>query len=165
MGGERDTYRERPAFNCETLKRLQELNEELKGYHYSIVELMEDTEVLTEEQADLDKHENKVEDLIECLEDLVTTEPVTHHSSGIGDDRPGVRSITEAEHLSRRLDQVHDSLMKVKRVMDDEELDVYSLEGHKENVKIINADLQVIKHDMLLNRVPTKGHKRQVLSN
>ena len=27
-----------------TLKRLQELNEEFKGYHYSIVELMDDTE-------------------------------------------------------------------------------------------------------------------------
>ena len=38
-----------------TLKRLQELNQEFKGYHYSIVELMEDTEVLVEEQAVLDE--------------------------------------------------------------------------------------------------------------
>ena len=29
-----------------TLKRLQELNEEFRGYHYSIIELMEDEEVL-----------------------------------------------------------------------------------------------------------------------
>ena len=48
------------------------------------------------------------------------------------------------------MDQVHDSLMKVKRVMDDKKLDVCSLEGHEEKVKSIDADLQVIKRDMLL---------------
>ena len=32
-----------------TLRRLQKLNEEFKGYHYSIVELMEETKVLSEE--------------------------------------------------------------------------------------------------------------------
>ena len=38
---------------------------------------MEDTEVLAEEQTVLDDHENKVDYLIEPLEDLVaTTEPV-----------------------------------------------------------------------------------------
>ena len=75
---------------------------------------------------------------------------MTHHASGKGDDQPGVRSITEVEHLSRRLDQVHDSLMKVKRVKDDKELEVCSLEGHEERVKSTDADLQVIKDDMLL---------------
>ena len=60
----------------------------------------------------------------------MTTEPVTHHVPGIGDDRPGVRSITEGEHLNRRLDQVRDSLMKVKRVKDDKALDVCSLKAH-----------------------------------
>ena len=96
---------------------------------------------------------NRFSDIIERLdklEDLMTTEPTTHHAAGIGDDRPGVRSITEAEHLSRRLDQVQDSLMKVKRVKDDKELDVCSLEGQEESVKSIDADLQVIKHDILL---------------
>ena len=72
-----------------TLQWLQELNEELKGYHYSIVELMKDTEVLAKEQAVLakeqavlDDHENTVDNLIERLEDLVvTTEPVRPHAS------------------------------------------------------------------------------------
>ena len=115
---------------------------------------MDDTDlVLAEEQAVLDDHENKVEDMIKRLEDLVvTTEPVTHHASGIGDDRPEDtrRSITEVKHLSQRLDHVRDSLMKVKRVIDNKELEVCSLEGHEERVKSISADLQVIKHDMLL---------------
>ena len=58
---------------------------------------MEDAEVLTEEQKVLDDHENKVEDWIEHLDDLVaTTEPMMPRASGIGDDRPGVRSVTEA---------------------------------------------------------------------
>ena len=96
---------------------------------------------------------NRVSDIIERLEkleDLVTTEPVTNHASGIGDDRLGVRLITESEHLSRQLDQIYDSLMKVKRVKDDKAFDVCSLEGYEERVKSIDADLQVIKRDMLL---------------
>ena len=40
--------------------------------------------------------------------------------------------------------------MKVKEVKDDRELDVCLLEGHEESVKIIEADLHVIKRDMLL---------------
>ena len=119
--------------------------------HYSIVELMENTEVLTEEQKVLDDHENKVKDLIERLEDLeVTVEPMMSRASGIGNDRPGVRSVTEADNLSQGLDQVHDSLMKVRRVKDDKELEVCLLEGREERVKSIDADLQMIKRDMLL---------------
>ena len=114
------------------------------------MELLDDTWVLAEEQKLLDDHESKVKDLIDRLEDRLTTEPVMHHASGIGDDRPGVRSITEAEHLIRRLDQVHDSLMKVKKVKYDKTLDVCWLEGHEERVKNVDADLQVIKRDMLL---------------
>ena len=48
------------------------------------------------------------------------------------------------------MDNVHDSLMKIKRVKDDKELDVCWLEGHEERFKSIDADLQVIKRDMLL---------------
>ena len=40
--------------------------------------------------------------------------------------------------------------MKVKRVKNDKSLDVSSLEGHEERIKSIDADLQVIKRDMLL---------------
>ena len=134
-----------------TLKWLQELNEEFEGYHYSILELMEGTEVLVKEQKVLDDHENKVDDLIARLEDLVaTSEPVMPHASCMGDDRLGVRSNTYVEHLSQRLDQVHDYLMKVKRVMDVKELDVCSLERHKERLKSISADLPEMKRYMLL---------------
>ena len=56
-----------------------------------------------------------------------------------------VRSITEAEHLSRKLSQVHDSLMKVKRVGEDKELDMCMLEGHEEKLKSIKTDPQGIK--------------------
>ena len=44
-----------------TVKCLQELNQEFKWYHYSIVEMMQDTEIIAKEQAVLDEHENKVE--------------------------------------------------------------------------------------------------------
>ena len=113
----------------------------------------EDQVALNSEEKVFDEHVNRVADIIERLEkleDLVTTEPVTHHASGSGDVRPGVRSVTEAEHLSRRLDQMHDSLTKVKRVKDDRSLDTWSLEGHEERIKSIDAGLQIIKRDMLL---------------
>ena len=59
---------------------------------------------------------------MEHLEDLVVTaEPVIHHTSDMGDHQPGIRLITEAEHLSRRLSQVHDFLIKAKRVVEEKE--------------------------------------------
>ena len=67
-----------------------------------------------------------------------------------GDGRPEVKSITEAEHFSRRLSQVQDSLMEVKRVVEEKETDMCALEGHEERLKSIDTDLQGIKCDMLL---------------
>ena len=74
------------------------------------------------------------------------------HESGMGNYRNVVRSITEVELLSRGLNQVHDSLMKVKRVVADKELDMCLLKGHEERLKSNDADLQGIKRDMLLIR-------------
>ena len=89
---------------------------------------------------------------MEPLEDLVViTELVMPHASGMGDYWPGVRLITEAEHLSRRLSQVHDSLMKVKRDVQDKELDMCVLEGQEERLKSVDTNLQGIKRNMLLN--------------
>ena len=88
---------------------------------------------------------------LEQLEDLVgTTEPVMPHTSDKGHGRPEVRSISEAEHLSRRLSQVQDSLMKVKRVAEKKETEMCLLERHEERLKSIDTDLQGIKRDMLL---------------
>ena len=135
--------------------QVKEHDQEFEKRHIEVVDFIEeeDQAALDSEEKVFDEHMNRVSDImgrLEKLEDLVTTEPVTLHASGIGDDRPGVRSITEADNLSRKLDQVHDSLMKVKTVKDDKELDLFSLEGHEERVKSIDPDLQVIKHDMLL---------------
>ena len=108
---------------------------------------------MNSEEKVFDEHGIHVTDIIERLgklEDLVSTEPMMHNGSGRGDDPPGVTSVTEAKHLSRRSDQVHDSLMKVKRDKDNRSLDACSLEGLQERIKSIDADLQVIKSDMLL---------------
>ena len=64
-------------------------------------------------------HENKVKDLIERLNDLVaTTKAVMYHAFGRSNDQPGVRSIPEAEDFKWRLDLVHNSLLKVKRILE-----------------------------------------------
>ena len=75
---------------------------------------------LESEEAIFNEHVDQVSDMIERLEkleDLVgTREPVMPCASDKGEGRPGVRSISEAEHLSQRLSQVQDALVKVKRV-------------------------------------------------
>ena len=99
----------------------------------------------------LDDQEDKVEGMTERHEDLVKiTEPVMPHTFDTGDHQPVVRSITEAEHLSQRLSQVHDSLTKVKRVAQVKETDMCLLERHEEKLNSIDTDLQSIKHDMML---------------
>ena len=80
------------------------------------------------EETVFDEHVNRVSDIIERLEqleDLVAiTEPVMTHVSDKGHGRPGVRSIADAEHLSRRLSLVHNSLMKAKRFIEEKETDM-----------------------------------------
>ena len=68
-----------------TVKKLEALSAELKTYHCTTVDQIEDQDKLTKEQAFLDDHEDKVEHLMEHLEDLVvSTEPVMPHTSIMG---------------------------------------------------------------------------------
>ena len=53
------------------IKRLENLDADFKGFHYSVIALVEEDEgVLLEEQAKLDDHEDRVTDLMSCLLDL-----------------------------------------------------------------------------------------------
>ena len=73
------------------------------------------------------------------------------HASGKSDSRAEARSISEAEHFSRRLSQVQDSLTKVKRVvLEDKDTNMCLLESHEDRLKTIDTDLHSIKRDMLL---------------
>ena len=56
------------------------------------------------------------------------------------------RLYIEVEHFSRILSQVHDCLIKVKRVVEQKELDRCFSEGHEERLKSIHDDLR----DLLL---------------
>ena len=81
----------------------------------------EDTATLESEEAIFNEHMDRVTEIIERLQQLEylveTTEPVMPHAFDKGDGRTEVRSISEAELLGRRLSQVQDSLMKIKRVV------------------------------------------------
>ena len=97
----------------------------------------------------------RITDFIERLKQLEdkveTTEAVMPRASDKGGGRAEVRSISEAEHLSRRLSQVQDSLTKVKRVvLEKKEADVCLLESRDDRLKSIDTDLQAIKRNMLL---------------
>ena len=67
------------------VKKLEALSTEFKTYHCTIVEQLGDQDKLVEEQAVLNNHEDKVEDMIASLEDLVkTTAPMMPHTSDMG---------------------------------------------------------------------------------
>ena len=69
------------------VKKLDALSAKFKTYHCANMDQTEQQNKLAKEQAVLDDHEDKVKDLMECLEDLVvTTEPVIHvpHTYGMG---------------------------------------------------------------------------------
>ena len=52
------------------------------------------------------------------------------HAPDKRDGIPEVKSVTETEHLSLRVSQVHDPLTKIKKVVAEKETDVCLL-GHK----------------------------------
>ena len=135
----------------------KEHDREFEAHHVEVLNFIEaeDTAALESEEAVFDEHVDRVAELIEWLvqlEDHVgTTEPVMPHASDKGEGKAEVKSISEAEHLSRRLSQVHDSLTKVKTVvLEEKETDMCSLQSHEERLKMIETDLQSIKRDMLL---------------
>ena len=143
------------------IRRLKELvkeyDHEFEEHHIEVLNFIaaEDTVALESEEAVFNEHVDHVTKFIERLEqleDLVgTTEPVMPHASDKGSGRAEIRSISEAKHLSRRLSQVQDFLMKVKRVvLEEKETDMCSLESHEEKLKTIDTDLQAIKRNMLL---------------
>ena len=65
---------------------------------------------------------------------VVTTEPVMPHAPSTDDHQPvdqSLRQIISADDWTR----VHDSLMKVKRVIDDKEVDMCLLKNMKKDSK------------------------------
>ena len=73
-------------------KKPEALSTKFKAYHCAIVEQIKDQNKLAEEQAVLDDHEDKVDNLMEHLDDLaVTTEPVMPHASDMAGATEPVR--------------------------------------------------------------------------
>ena len=70
-------------------KRLENLDADFKGYHCSVIDLVEDDEkVLLEEQAKLDHHEDRVTDLMSHLLDLGVEEEKVATPSVVGSSKP-----------------------------------------------------------------------------
>ena len=84
------------------------------------------------------------------FEEMVkSNEPVMRHVSEMCDHWPAVGSVTEAENLRQKLSQVHDSLTKIKKVVEEKETDKCLLEGHAEKLPCIYAEQQGIEWDLL----------------
>ena len=141
-------------------RKVKRLKEQVKEYdreyeerHVEVLDFIkeEDKDALDAEEAIFEEHVNRVSDILEKLEHLedpaTTTAPVP---IGVSSTRPVSRSISEAEHISRRLDMVQDSLTKVKGAVEGKEMDVCSLDGNEERVKSLSDSLQGIQHDLLL---------------
>ena len=148
------TKKERQSVSKMVMK-LEALSSEFKTYHCTILDQTDEQKELVEEQVILDKHKDKDEQLMEPLQELVAmTEPVIPTTPGTGNYQSVAtcKPISEAENLIRQMNQVHNSLTRAKRVVDDKdkEVDMCVLEGHEERIKRIDVELQGIKQDMLL---------------
>ena len=97
------------------VKQLEALSIEFKTCQCVIFDQTEDQGKLIEEQIALGDHEDEVEHLKEHTEDqVVATEHFILRAFGTRNHPLVVGLITEAEHLGRRLNYAHRSLVKVE---------------------------------------------------
>ena len=54
------------------LEKLENLDSDFKQYHYALIELIDDEETLEEEQENLDKHDNKIAELVVSYKQLLS---------------------------------------------------------------------------------------------
>ena len=62
-------------------KRNEELPTEFREYHYAVVDRTEQQDSLEEEQAIVEDHEDKIAELVECIQELEVESPLTVHLS------------------------------------------------------------------------------------
>ena len=111
----------------------KQFDREFEECHVEVLNFIapEDTTALESEEAVFDEHAGIVSrSSWNALNNLIlvgTTEPVMPNVSDKGVGRTEVRTIFEAEYLSRRLSQVYDSLTTIMRiVLEEKETDMCS---------------------------------------
>ena len=113
------------------LDKLENVDNDFKQYHYTLIELIDnDEETLEEEQENLDKHDDKIAELVVSCKRLSSICTV---SSDV-DDR-------KMKHLHKGLSIVKDSIVKHP--------DLYVLCQHEEELRDYKKKFSDVKNDLL----------------
>ena len=128
-----------------SIKRLVNLNADFKRYHCSIINLVEeDKEVLLEEQAKLNDHEDKLTDLMSRLLDL-----------GVEEEKVATPSVAwSSKPLQKRLGSLSCELQSVKKKTDSLTLgsgfNLSPAQHLAENINELKLELVDISHRLSL---------------
>ena len=117
------------------LDKLENLDSDFKQYHYALIELIDDEEILEKEQENLDKHDNKIAELVVSYKQLLSICTVSSDM----DDRKTISR--KMKHLHKGLSIVKDSVVKHP--------DLYGLRQHEEDLRDYKKELSDIRNNLL----------------
>ena len=136
------------------LKKIEALDVEFKEHHYAVIDLVEDHEqVLDDEQAIMNDYEEKVAEIIECLQELRpeakaalsvahSTEPLHHLRKRVNDVERNLRLVKGKINLSTPapglksclLLQLEEQVGSIKLDLSDVTRDILSSEKEEEDL-------------------------------
>ena len=104
--------------------KLEALDLEYKGYHYAVIDLIDDEGELGNEQDALDEHDDNIANLAICVDKLI--DACSSHSSGPTNFRTVQQR--KLQHLEKGLLSVHDAIT----ALDGGAGDICRLQQHQE---------------------------------
>ena len=93
-------------------QKTYDLDKDLREYHYSHLDLMEEDEDFDGEQAILDEHEEKISNILDCL--YVLLNPTKPTIGVFADPRHHMHVEKHLSHVDNRLARISDELKEVK---------------------------------------------------
>ena len=127
------------------LRKLDELDEEFKSHHLSIVDLIGEESIDTE-QGILDDHDDKVASLSSRLQQFISKLSSAHSSASM-DSNPKQHHTRRLSHLERDLKLV---VTTVDTITPGSEVDTCMLQQYEEQLSGLKAELARISSDILM---------------
>ena len=121
--------------------KLEALDLEYKGYHYAVIDLIDDEDELGDEQDALDEHDDNIANLAIHVYKLI--DACSSHSSG--PTNPRTVQQRKLQHLEKGLLSVHDAITALAG----EAGDICRLQQHQEQLSDFKHDLAGIRDSVL----------------
>ena len=140
------------------LDKVNVLDQEFKGYHYAVVDFVEEESVLEHEQAIFDEHEDRVIDLIDRLQHLLEQSEMKSRSEQEQPLEPVVDASLplrkRMNRLERRLRAVQDAVRPLEPGPD---LDFYLVQQLEEQVVNLRQELEDVGRGLVMMERDDEG--------